>query len=43
MAAMTRREFRDWIAANQREIILYGLLFLAGFNFGRVAGRHERD
>ena len=39
---MTRTEFRNWIAANQRELLLAGLGLLAGWQFGRVAGRHER-
>lgn len=39
---MTKAEVRDWVADNQRELLLAGLGFLAGFQFGRVAGRHER-
>ena len=39
---MNGAQYRNWITGHQREIVLYGLLFLAGFQFGRVSGRHER-
>ncbi len=38
---MTCTEARDWVARNQREILICGLLWLSGFQFGRVAGRLE--
>ena len=38
---MTGAGLRDWVARNQREIVLAGLLMLAGFQFGRAAGRIE--
>jgi hypothetical protein len=38
---MTRTGFRNWVAANQREILLAGLILLAGWQFGRAAGRIE--
>jgi hypothetical protein len=39
---MTRSELRNWVTGNQREILLFGLGLLAGWQFGRVAGRHEK-
>lgn len=39
---MSYAEMRGWIARNQREILLASLLWLAGFQFGRVAGRIEQ-
>jgi hypothetical protein len=39
---MTRTGFRGWVAGNQREILLVSLAMLAGWQFGRVAGRHEK-
>jgi hypothetical protein len=38
---MTRTGFRGWVTGNQQEILIFGLALLAGWQFGRVAGRHE--
>lgn len=38
---MSVGDLRRWVAGNQREIVLVGLSLLAGFQFGRVAGRLE--
>jgi hypothetical protein len=38
----TRRKLRDWYDRNEREIVLAVLALISGFQFGRVAGRHEK-
>lgn len=38
---MNAAALRRWVAGNQRDLVLVGLALLAGFQFGRVAGRLE--